>query len=150
MFTSYVSLYGIRMHSHTHLFLFIHSHARYLACSQKSFPFADGTEQISCLKGRGTQSNDSYRPHPARKGGADICSLKRRLWQGIIHTRVRNFVIPFFSSFGAVLEVGDRVPHFAIGHRMALRKIAARRWVFVLVFGKPGNGRDPLGSYTAG
>ena len=30
----------IQMHSHTHLFRFIHSHARYLACSQKSFPFA--------------------------------------------------------------------------------------------------------------
>ena len=32
----------IRMHFHPHLFLFIHCHARYLACSQKSFTFANG------------------------------------------------------------------------------------------------------------
>ena len=34
----------IRMHFHPHLFLFIHSHARYLACSQKSLPFANGIQ----------------------------------------------------------------------------------------------------------
>ena len=40
----------IQMHSHTHLFLFIHSHARYLACSQKSFPFANRNQLANGTK----------------------------------------------------------------------------------------------------
>ena len=49
----------IRMHSHIHLFLFIHSHARYLACSQKSFPFANGQRSRSRM-GRNTYTGSPW------------------------------------------------------------------------------------------
>ena len=46
----------IRMHFHPHLFLFTHSHARYLACSQKSFPFANGIQFANRTKCSRTDS----------------------------------------------------------------------------------------------
>ena len=72
----------IRTHFHPHLFLFIHSHARYLACSQKSFPFANGVQFANRTKCSRTGQNVRKRTKCSRTGHSCSRTGSVRGWDG--------------------------------------------------------------------
>ena len=65
----------IQMHSHTHLFRFIHSHTRYLACSQKFFPFANRNQFANGTKCSRTGHSCSRTGSVRGWDGTYICNL---------------------------------------------------------------------------
>ena len=117
----------IRIHFHPHLFLLIHSHARYLACSQKSFPFANGVQFANRTKCSRTGQNVRKKDKMFANGTFMFANGQRsRIGRNIYITHLSFLSFFYHSVTGSMRKTYDAfIPRSQSPHTKSELKISS-------------------------